>query len=120
VEEATSADREKESHSPDSSSLHADREKDSHPPRYTQPSLARSLSSSLHPALTRPFALFLSLLLFLFFSSSLSLSNLIPSILRAFFDQNQSNLLQEVEDSPIYKWVSFRTNFVGSFRRILV
>jgi hypothetical protein len=53
-------------------------------------------------------------------SSNLSLSSLISSILRAFVDQNQSNLLQEVEDSPIYKWVSFRRNFVGSFRRILV
>jgi hypothetical protein len=60
---------------------------------------------------------------FLFALSLLQLkllfSNLVSSIPRAFLDQNHSNLLQEVEDSPIYKWVSFRRNFVGSFCRIL-
>jgi hypothetical protein len=61
---------------------------------------------------------FLLSLLFLSCSSNPPFSNLISSILRAFLDQNQWNLLQEVEDSPIYKWVSFRRNFVGSFCHI--
>jgi hypothetical protein len=61
---------------------------------------------------------FLLSLLILCFSSNPPLLNLVSLILRAFLDQNQWNLLQEVEDSPIYKWVNFRRNFVGSFYRI--
>jgi hypothetical protein len=42
------------------------------------------------------------------------------SSLRAFLDQHQSDLLQEVEESPIYRWVSFWRNFISLFCRILV
>jgi hypothetical protein len=45
-------------------------------------------------------------LLFLSCSSNHPFSNLISSILRAFLDQNQWKLLQEVEDSRIYKWLA--------------
>jgi hypothetical protein len=80
------------------------------------PRRAHSLSHCLSPVA--------SLLLFVFPLSLLQLkllfSNLVSSILREFLDQNQSDLLQEVEESPIYKWVSFRRNFVGSFYHILV
>jgi hypothetical protein len=100
----------------------------SSPPDSTSESKNRARTPRGSRLPTRPFSLSLfalsvftlSLFALLNFSSNLSFSNLIPSILRAFVDQNQSNLLQEVEDSPIYKWVSFRRNFVGSFRRILV
>jgi hypothetical protein len=99
------------SHPPVATSQAARSENGAHPPRGsrlpTRPLLLLSLFA-------------LSLFALLSCSSTLSFSNLISSILRAFVDQNQSNLLQEVEDSPIYKWVSFRRNFVGSFCHILV
>jgi hypothetical protein len=76
------------------------------------------------PTLSLPLSPVASLLLFVFALSLLQLKliflNLFSLILRAFLDQNQSNLLQEVEASPIYRWVSFWRNFVGSICRILV
>jgi hypothetical protein len=85
--------------------------------------LKRAGATGLH-ALSHCLSLVASLLLFVFPLSLLQLkllfSNLVSSILREFLDQNQSDLLQEVEESPVYKWVSFRRNFVGSFCHILV